>query len=233
MSAPSNRRRLADALEVQWTPALAARTRRRIGEAIGRRRRRRRAVAAGLALLLIGGASFAFVRVPELLRQRSVAGIPARATAPLQVEAAAPSPTTGETPPTPVRTPVAPGPTIGDAEPKSAPPRPLASAPPRPHPPAASVSSLFAAADAARLAGRPRDAVAPLTAILDRFPGDRRAVLAAFELGRVLVDDLHDPAAGAAAFVRARDLDPTGPLAGAAAARASEAERAARQVPPP
>ena len=219
MSAPSNRRRLADALEVQWTPALAARTQRRIGDAIGRRRRRRRALVTGLVLLLIGGTSFAFVRGAGLLRRS-----PARTSTGKRLEAASPSPTSRETPPTPV----APSPTIGEARPKSA-PRALASAPSRPRPPAASVSSLFAAADAARLADRPRDAVAPLTAILDRFPDDRRAALAAFELGRVLVDDLHDPAAGAAAFARARDLDPTGPLAGVAAARASEAERAVRQ----
>ncbi|HEY5091085.1 MAG TPA: hypothetical protein VIK30_13995, partial [Polyangia bacterium] len=98
-----------------------------------------------------------------------------------------------------------------------------------PHPsatPEESVSSLFAIADAARLAGRPADAVAPLTAIFTKFPGDSRAAIAAFQLGRVLADELDDPPAAARAFERARDLAPGGPLAKDAATRAAEAHRA-------
>src|SRR5262245_2106264 len=70
MSVPSKRRLVADALEVRWTPALGARTQRRINEAIARRRRRRRAVVACLALLSLGGVSFAFVRAAGMLRRR-------------------------------------------------------------------------------------------------------------------------------------------------------------------
>jgi transmembrane sensor len=82
---------------------------------------------------------------------------------------------------------------------------------------------LFAAADAARLAGHPAGAVAPLTAVFTRHPGDPRAAVAAYQLGRVLAFDLHDSARAAAAFARAHDLDPSGPLAADAAAHAAEA----------
>jgi hypothetical protein len=220
MSPPSKRRRIADALEVRWTPALAARTGRRIGEAIARRRRRRRAVVAGLALLSLGGVSFAFVQGPKLLRRRQPAVAAARSassgTPPTPAEAPPPSPADA----LPAAVPAQDSPRATTLTlPKQATHRRSAAAAPSP-----SVSSLFAAADAARLAGRPADAVAPLTAILDRFPGDRRAGLAAFQLGRVLADDLGDRAAAARAFARARELDPTGPFAGAAAARASEAQ---------
>lgn len=85
------------------------------------------------------------------------------------------------------------------------------------------VPELFAAADAARLAGRPADAVAPLTAIFIRHPGDPRAAVAAYQLGRVLAFDLHDRARAAEAFARAHELDPNGPLAADAAAHAAEA----------
>jgi len=220
MNTASNRRRIAGALEVQWTPALAARTRRRVVAAIARRRRQRRAAVIGLALLALGGVSFAFVRGRELLRRPRT-----------PIAAAGPRPKMSSTalvaPPAPADT--VPGPPAAVTVPRAQPAsgvrrRHLASRPPAATAPAPTVSSLFAAADAARIAGRPADAVAPLTAILDRFPGDRRAALAAFELGRVLADDLHDPVTAARAFARARDLDPGGPLAAAAAARARETQ---------
>jgi transmembrane sensor len=91
------------------------------------------------------------------------------------------------------------------------------------------VDALLAAADSARLAGRPADAVAPLTAIFTRHASDPRAAIAAYALGRVLTYDLHDRARGAEAFARAHDLDPTGPLAADAAAHAAEARRTASE----
>jgi hypothetical protein len=88
---------------------------------------------------------------------------------------------------------------------------------------------LMAAADEARLGGRPEEAVAPLRRLYQRHPRDRRAPVAAFSLGRVLLDDLRRPAAAAAAFQKARALWPKGPLALDALAREAEARHAAGQ----
>jgi hypothetical protein len=88
---------------------------------------------------------------------------------------------------------------------------------------------LMEAADAARLGGKPERAVAPLKRLYERHPRDRRAPLAAFSLGRVLLDDLHRPAQAAAAFKKARTLWPAGPLVHDALAREAEARAAAGQ----
>jgi transmembrane sensor len=88
---------------------------------------------------------------------------------------------------------------------------------------------LLLAADIARLSGHPEDAVRPLRAVCDRHSGDRRAPVAAFTLGRVLLDNLGRPADAAAAFRRARVLWPAGPLAEDAFSREADAwERAGR-----
>jgi transmembrane sensor len=79
------------------------------------------------------------------------------------------------------------------------------------------------AADIARLNGQPDAAVAPLQQLIARFPRDKRAALAAFSLGRVLLDDLGRVAEAAAAFEQASLLAPSGPLAEGALARAVEA----------
>ena len=52
----------------------------------------------------------------------------------------------------------------------------------------ASVDVLLELADVARLSGHPNEAIAPLTEIADRHATDPRAPLAAFTLGRVLLD---------------------------------------------
>jgi len=212
------RRELARSLSVTWSPALAARVRRRLDGTIVRRRRRRQALILALAFMAMGGAGYAFSHVWRVPRAETPA--PAASASPSR-----PAATTVSPPPFPPKDPAAASPA------SAAPPRTPALAP-RPRPPAApshaavlpeTVETLLAAADAARLQGRPTDAVAPLTAILTRFPSDPRAPVAAFQLGRVLDDDLHDPAAAAAAFSRALALDPRGPLAPDAAARARAA----------
>jgi transmembrane sensor len=81
---------------------------------------------------------------------------------------------------------------------------------------------LMLAADVARLSGHPEQAVPHLREVCDRFPGDPRAPVAAFTLGGVLLHELHEPRAAAAAFHRARALWSQGPLA--LDAWASEAE---------
>ncbi len=80
---------------------------------------------------------------------------------------------------------------------------------------------LLLAADAARLSGHAERAVPPLRRIVSRYPGDSRAGLAAFTLGRVLLDDLGRPEEAAAAFTKAYDRG--GPLAEDALAREVEA----------
>ena len=86
---------------------------------------------------------------------------------------------------------------------------------------------LLRAADVARLSGHPGDAVEPLRQVLAAHRDDPRAELAAFTLGRVLLDELSRPREAAQAFAEARALDDDGPLAGDALAREVEAWAAA------
>ncbi len=98
---------------------------------------------------------------------------------------------------------------------------------------------LMLAADVARLSGNPAQAVPHLQAVVQRFPTDPRAPVAAFTLGRVYLDNLGQPAEAAAAFRRTRTSWPRGPLAQDAWARevaawqragqSSEAAQTARQ----
>jgi len=80
---------------------------------------------------------------------------------------------------------------------------------------------LLLAADTARLSGHSGEAVPYLRRVLVRHGNDPRAHLAAFTLGRVLLDELARPAEAAEAFERARA--PRGPLAEDALAREIEA----------
>jgi TolA-binding protein len=218
-------RRISSAIAVRWTPALAARVGRRIEHRLARRRRRRRVAAVALALLGTTGFAFAFTH-PWTRRQAAARSPePAGRTSP---PPAAPPPAP-ELAPAPTKEPPAANTSASASSsslsssfwPPATPARHVASAERRPGR-SETVAALFAAADAARLAGRPTDAVAPLTAIFTRHPDDPRAAVAAYQLGRVLAFDLHDRARAAAAFARAHDLDPRGPLAADAAAHASE-----------
>ncbi|MCG8418875.1 MAG: FecR family protein [Proteobacteria bacterium] len=85
------------------------------------------------------------------------------------------------------------------------------------------VRDLMLAADVYRMSDHPRDAVAMFTRVIDEFPDDPRAALAAFTLGRVLLDDLGQPQRAARAFAQARTFAPRGPLAEDALAREVEA----------
>lgn len=85
------------------------------------------------------------------------------------------------------------------------------------------VQDLLLAADAARLSGHPADAVPYLRRVMDRHAGDRRASLAAFTLGNVLMNQLGRPREAEAAYARARSLSPDGALAQDAVARQVEA----------
>jgi transmembrane sensor len=81
---------------------------------------------------------------------------------------------------------------------------------------------LLLAADVARLGGHPETAVAPLYKVITAHAGDSRAPLAAFTLGRTLLDQLGRPREAAQAFATARRSDPRGALAQDALAREVE-----------
>jgi transmembrane sensor len=83
-------------------------------------------------------------------------------------------------------------------------------------------NDLLLAADVARLSGHPQRAVAYLRLVLNRHASDASAPLAAFTLGRVLLEEAGQPAQAAAAFARARSLAPEGPLVDNALAREVE-----------
>jgi transmembrane sensor len=96
-----------------------------------------------------------------------------------------------------------------------------------------SPEDLLLAADVARLGGRPDRAVAPLQRVIADHAFDPRAPLAAFTLGRTLLEQLGRPREAAQAFATARRLDRGGTLTQDALAReveswagAGEAEQA-------
>ena len=82
-------------------------------------------------------------------------------------------------------------------------------------------ADLLLAADAARLSGHPTEAVPYLDRVLRGHARDPRASLAAFTLGRVLLDELGRPSEAVDAFALARSSG--GPLAEDALAREVEA----------
>lgn len=83
-------------------------------------------------------------------------------------------------------------------------------------------AALLLAADRARLTGHPENGAELLRKLLREQPGDPRAPLAAFTLGRLLLMELHRPADAADAFAQARRLSPGGPFAEDALAREVE-----------
>jgi transmembrane sensor len=82
---------------------------------------------------------------------------------------------------------------------------------------------LLLAADVMRLSHHASEAVAPLRRVVRDHAADPRASLAAFTLGRVLLDDLGRPREAAEAFADAIRLAPDGPLYEDAIARKVEA----------
>jgi transmembrane sensor len=91
--------------------------------------------------------------------------------------------------------------------------------PPRPDP----VTELLHTADVMRLAQQPAQAIGPLQRIIDSHGRDPRAPLAAFTLGRILLDDLDRPGEAATSFATAIRLAPEGALVEDALARQVEA----------
>lgn len=85
------------------------------------------------------------------------------------------------------------------------------------------VGVLLAQADTARKAAKWDEAVAILEKIVAEHPGDLRASLAAFTLGRVELESRRQFVKAAEAFAKARSLSPDGPLAEDALAREVEA----------
>jgi transmembrane sensor len=81
---------------------------------------------------------------------------------------------------------------------------------------------LLLAADVARLGGHPDRAIGPLQRVVEKHASDSRAPLAAFTLGRTLLDQLGRPREAASAFATARRLEPRGAMAQDALAREVE-----------
>lgn len=84
-------------------------------------------------------------------------------------------------------------------------------------------ADLLLAADVKRLSHHPAEALVPLRKIVTDHRDDPRAQLAAFTLGRVLLDELGRPKEAAQAFADAEALAPDGALAEDAVAREVEA----------
>jgi len=84
-------------------------------------------------------------------------------------------------------------------------------------------NELLLAADVTRLSHHPLEAVPLLERVVRDHAKDARAPLAAFTLGRALLDELGRPQQAADAFARARSLAPSGPLAADALGREVEA----------
>lgn len=93
-----------------------------------------------------------------------------------------------------------------------------------------SASDLMLAADVARLSLHPAEAVRLLSRVSAQFPSDPRAPLAEFTRGRVLMENLGNPAQAAQAFARARSLSPGGSLAQDALSREIDATLGASQT---
>jgi len=108
--------------------------------------------------------------------------------------------------------------------PQMAPPSASASAalPPVPDLSRASARELFERANWARRMGQAREAAEAYQALLDRFAGDQRAGLAAYELGRVRMDSLKDLAGAAQAFERSVGFSPSAPFREDALARLTQ-----------
>jgi transmembrane sensor len=89
--------------------------------------------------------------------------------------------------------------------------------------PGTNAQSLLAEVDAARSRGQPGRAVELLRQILRDYPADPRAPLAAFTLGRVLLNELGRAREAAAAFHQVRTMAPTSQFSEDALAREVEA----------
>jgi TolA-binding protein len=91
---------------------------------------------------------------------------------------------------------------------------------------AADAGEMFDHANLARRAGRLEDAAELYAEVVSRYPRDRRASLAAFELGRLRMDSLRDVRGAVKALERALKLDDHGAFAEDALARLVLAEEA-------
>lgn len=113
----------------------------------------------------------------------------------------------------------------GATPPAESTPEPLSPPPVSPPTPVAppTVDEYLVAADNARLAGRSSEAASLLRRALALELDPPREAIAAFTLGRVLIDELDDPVAAASEFARVRKVAPNGLLAEDALAREVEA----------
>lgn len=118
---------------------------------------------------------------------------------------------------------------VASVAPEAPAPNPAPSAP-LPVRPVEGPRELLARATEARSSGKHRDAAAAYDALRKRYRTDSRAPLAAFELGRIRLDALGDPAGAAEAFGDAIALGPTAPFREDAEARRVDAFHAMGDV---
>jgi hypothetical protein len=114
-------------------------------------------------------------------------------------------------------------PIIASSVPEPLLPTPVPSTAPSPVHTVESASDVFARAQSARLAGRTAEAARAYDELRLHHRSDARAGLAAFELGRIRLDDLGDPAGAAEAFQDAVTLSPSASYREDAEARRVEA----------
>jgi transmembrane sensor len=114
--------------------------------------------------------------------------------------------------------PAPPASVVADAGAPAEPPQPAA-----PTLATATAAQLFEMANGARRAGRMRDAAEAYDTLRRRFPGDSRAGLAAFELGRLRMDAFHDLPGAVEALSAAIRIAPGGGFREDAMARVVQA----------
>jgi transmembrane sensor len=105
---------------------------------------------------------------------------------------------------------------------------PAAEAPTDARDPGVTARELLKTGERARMAGQTQAAAAAFDALRHRYRSDPRAALAAFELGRLRLDDLKDAAGAVEALDDALGLSPHGPLREDVEARRVEALAAER-----
>jgi TolA-binding protein len=132
-------------------------------------------------------------------------------------------PTAAQVPSAPSTAPALPvaDPSTAAAQPATTPSVEGVTKPAEPHTPTA--QELLQTANEARLAGHPKDAAVAFDTLRRRFRTDPRAALAAFELARLRLDSLGDPAGAAEALNDAVVLAPSGPFREDADARLVQA----------
>jgi transmembrane sensor len=195
---------------------------------------RRWTIEAGLASVEVVGTRFTVDRQPDslevsvergivLVRGERVPDRIQRLTAGQRLRVSAEEPSALAAPQAPPTAPAAPNDTAASEAPSRAAPAPSGAA-------TVGFEALLARADAERRAGNLSAAESTLAAAMNIAPDHGRAAVAAFTLGKLLLDGSGRPADAARAFSRAVTLGPPAAIAEDALARLVEAEGRAGHI---